>query len=104
MAHITYKQADGTATVVDVPVGCSVMRGAIDNGIGGILAECGGGAICATCHVYVEQSSAGPLPAMDELEDELLQATASPRLGGSRLSCQLPATEGLIILVPEKQL
>jgi 2Fe-2S ferredoxin len=109
MARITYKHSDGTATVVDVPVGRSVMRGAVDNGIEGILAECGGGAICATCHVYVdtEGSAAAALPAVDELEDELLQATASPRTACSRLSCQLPVTEavdGLVILVPETQL
>ncbi|WP_117210713.1 2Fe-2S iron-sulfur cluster-binding protein [Allorhizocola rhizosphaerae] len=104
MAHITYKQADGTATTVDVPVGCSVMRGAVDNGVDGILAECGGGAICATCHVYIDEASTAKLPPIDDLEDELLQVTASPRLPGSRLACQLPAMEGLVILVPEKQL
>jgi 2Fe-2S ferredoxin len=111
MARITYKHSDGTATVVDVPVGRSVMRGAVDNGIEGILAECGGGAICATCHVYVDSSAdsalINALPAVDELEDELLQATASPRTACSRLSCQLPVTEavdGLVILVPESQL
>mgnify|MGYP005990560715 CR=1 FL=1 len=34
----------------------SVMQGAADNMIDGILAECGGACRCATCHCYVDES------------------------------------------------
>ena len=51
MPQITYVHPNGTREVLDVPVGTSVMRGAILNGIDGIVAECGGEMMCATCHV-----------------------------------------------------
>ena len=42
MAKVTYIEYNGTEHVVDVPVGLSVMRGAIDNDVPGIDADCGG--------------------------------------------------------------
>ncbi|MCU1470923.1 MAG: thcC [Glaciihabitans sp.] len=107
MAVVTYRSSDGTTTVVDVPDGHSVMRGALVNGVEGIVGECGGGAMCATCHVYVEENSAVPLPPVSEIEDELLYTTVCPRRASSRLSCQLTACaaiDGLIVDVPERQL
>jgi len=106
MARITYRSSDGTVTVVDVPSGESVMRGALVNGVAGIIAECGGGAMCATCHVYVDEAPGVRLPPMSEIEDELLFTTACPRRPGSRLSCQIPVTDeidGLVADLPEEQ-
>ena len=54
MPKITYISHAGEAQTVDVPVGWTVMEGAVQNNIDGIVAECGGGCACATCHVYVE--------------------------------------------------
>jgi ferredoxin, 2Fe-2S len=106
VAKITYRDADGTSTVVDVAEGNSVMRGAVINGLKGIVGECGGGAMCATCHVYVEAGNRVPLPAVSGIEDELLFTTACPRRDTSRLSCQLPVTpaiDGLVVDLPERQ-
>lgn len=106
MPRIIFEQPDGTIAEVDVPVGQSVMRGAVVNDIDGILAECGGGAMCGTCHVYVEDTNGAVLPPIHGIEDELLHGTASPRLASSRLSCQLPTAEdfdGLFVRVPERQ-
>jgi ferredoxin, 2Fe-2S len=106
MAKITYIDADGSATVLDVAAGDSVMRGAVLNGVDGIVAQCGGGASCGTCHVYVDRQSTDALPAMHPVEDELLFGTASPRRDNSRLSCQLPVDDldGLVVHLPERQL
>ena len=41
---------------VEVPLGRSVMRGAVDNSISGIDADYGGECACATCHVYIDES------------------------------------------------
>ena len=54
MPKVTYVHPNGAREVLDVPLGTSVMRAAIINGIDGIVAECGGEMMCATCHVYVE--------------------------------------------------
>ena len=51
MPTIIYIEYNGTAHPVDVPVGRSVMQGAIDNNVPGIDADCGGECACATCPV-----------------------------------------------------
>ena len=43
MPKITYIEHNGKEHVVDVPVGQSVMEGAVKHGIPGIDADCGGG-------------------------------------------------------------
>ena len=54
MPDVTYIEFNGTAHRVDVPLGTSIMRGAVDNNVPGIDADCGGECACATCHVYVD--------------------------------------------------
>lgn len=106
MPKITYVAADAGERTVDVPVGTSVMRGAVSNGVPGIVAQCGGNAQCATCHVYVDPERYDGLPPMSEHEDAMLDTTACPRRETSRLSCQLKADadfEGLTVTTPERQ-
>lgn len=106
MPNVTYINHDGTKQNVDVLVGKRVMQAAISAGIEGIVAECGGQAMCATCHVYVDSSWADKFPPIEEEEDEMLEDTVSPRTEMSRLSCQLVVTEdldGLIVQLPEGQ-
>ena len=55
MPKITYINSTGESATIDVPVGWSVMEGAIQNDVAGIVAECGGGCACATCHVFVDK-------------------------------------------------
>jgi len=54
MPKVTYIEFNGTEHLVEVPVGLSVMRGAVNNAVPGIDADCGGECACATCHVYVD--------------------------------------------------
>jgi ferredoxin, 2Fe-2S len=106
MPKITYVHTDGAREELEVAEGTSVMQAATAHGIDGIVAECGGNCMCATCHVYVEPSQLALLPAMSEEEDALLDGTASDREANSRLSCQLsvtPAMEGLVVNLPERQ-
>jgi len=107
MPKIVYVDFDGTAHVTEVPNGKTLMLAAQANNIAGILGECGGQAMCATCHVYVDEEYLSLLPDMSEDEDEMLSATASERKENSRLACQLTATEeldGLVLQLPETQL
>ncbi len=106
MPKVTYVHPDGAREELEVAEGTSVMQAATSNGIDGIVAECGGNCMCATCHVYVESSQLVLLPAMSEEEDALLDGTASERRPNSRLSCQIsvtPALDGLLVNLPERQ-
>lgn len=105
MAKITYVEFNGTRHEIDVAPGSSVMQGAIENNVRGIIAECGGACSCATCHVYVDEPWATRLDSKREEEDMMLEAVCDPK-PSSRLSCQIKITEqldGLIVFMPEKQ-
>lgn len=106
MPNIIFVHPDGAREELEIAEGTSVMQGATAQGIDGIVAECGGNCMCATCHVYVEPSRLATLPAMSEEEDALLDGTASDRQPNSRLSCQLEVTQamdGLTLTLPERQ-
>nr|WP_067298321.1 2Fe-2S iron-sulfur cluster-binding protein [Marinobacterium profundum] len=103
MAKITYIEPDGQRQELVVPDGWSVMEGAIDKEIEGIVAQCGGGCSCATCHVYVVSGAVGE---PGEAELEMLELVAAERKPNSRLSCQLevgPQLEGLVVQIPDTQ-
>jgi len=87
-------------------VGDSAMQVAVTHGVTEIVAECGGNAMCATCHVYVDDEWLGRLPAMTPDEDALLDGAAAERLPNSRLSCQIkltPELDGLVLKLPDRQ-
>jgi ferredoxin, 2Fe-2S len=106
MPRVTYISQEEKTTTLDIDVGTSVMQAAVFNGVDGIVAECGGSCMCATCHVYVKEDQLSKLPEMELGEDAMLDGTASPRKPNSRLSCQLvmtPAMDGLVVTMPETQ-
>jgi 2Fe-2S ferredoxin len=105
MPHITYVEHDGQEHPVDIPVGDSIMEGAVNNGIPGIDADCGGVCSCATCHVYISKEWAPILAEKTEVEESMLEFASQVR-EESRLSCQLRVDErfeGLIVRMPEAQ-
>lgn len=95
MTQVTYTDSQGESRTVDATPGDSVMETAVRNGVAGIVAECGGSLSCATCHVFVDPTDLADLPAMEEMEDEMLWGAAEDRQDTSRLSCQLRVTDGL---------
>jgi ferredoxin, 2Fe-2S len=103
---IVYALSDGTEVTVDAAPGTSVMQAAIEAGVPGIVAECGGNAMCATCHVYVDPDDADRFGAVDEDEDDMLDCTATGRTERSRLGCQLVAPDDVDVVhvtVPGRQ-
>jgi 2Fe-2S ferredoxin len=106
MPAITFTQPSGATDTVDVEVGTSLMRAAVTNGVEGIVGECGGQAMCATCHVYVRPEFADALPAIGDDEEEMLDCTTAERTELSRLGCQIRAsaeTDGIVVDVPADQ-
>ncbi|MDP1911033.1 MAG: 2Fe-2S iron-sulfur cluster-binding protein, partial [Hyphomicrobium sp.] len=100
MLKINLIHPDGRHERIEASAGESAMMAATRHGIAAIVAECGGNAMCATCHVYVGDDWLGRLPAIGDEEDALLDGTAAERLANSRLSCQVriePELDGLVL-------
>ena len=105
MPKIIYQTRDGSRHEVEVETGYSVMEGAINNNIDGIVAECGGACACATCHSYIDEAWVDKLTAMDDMEDSMLDA-AFERKANSRLTCQIEVSDeldGLVVHVAENE-
>jgi 2Fe-2S ferredoxin len=102
----TYVSPQGGEVTLEVEEGTSVMRAAVLAGVQGIVGECGGQAMCATCHVYVRPEWSEQLPAISDNEEEMLESTAAERTERSRLSCQItaPAEDAVIVVdLPDRQ-
>ena len=106
MAHITYVEANGQSTTIDLADGWNLMQGATTNGIDGIIGECGGSCACATCHCYVDDLLARALPPPSQGELDMLENVVAERRPNSRLACQIKANaalEGGVVSLPERQ-
>ncbi|MFM9591759.1 2Fe-2S iron-sulfur cluster-binding protein [Streptomyces scabiei] len=106
MPTVIFQLSDGTERKVVAASGTVLMQAAVSGGVEGIVAECGGNASCATCHVYVDPAQAESAGPPNDVEDEMLDFTAAERRPTSRLSCQIrlsDALDGLVVHVPEEQ-
>jgi Ferredoxin len=105
MLQVTFIEHDGTAHLVSAPSERTLMQIALDNGVPGILGDCGGSCSCATCHAYVDARWTDKLPAISETETFMLEGVPDPR-ENSRLCCQIKmqvALDGIVVQLPEEQ-
>ncbi len=106
MARITYVAPDGKSrVVVEAEAPDTVMEAAMDNDVEGIVALCGGGCSCSTCHIYIDEAWVEKVGPSHQDEKYVLAAAIDVR-ANSRLGCQIPVTEaldGLIVHVPAEQ-
>ena len=106
MVKITYVHPDGTRDTVEGSEGDNVMYTAIANNIEGIVGECGGSMMCATCHCHVDDAWTETTGPRHEGEEDMLDCATSPMRDTSRLSCRIklsPALDGLVVHLPEDQ-
>jgi len=106
MGNITFVEHDGKQHVVDVEVGKSLMQIAMDNGVPGIDADCGGACACGTCHVIVDSKWMNATGSINADEIQMLEMTPE-KMPTSRLSCQIKVSEamdGLVVHLPEFQM
>jgi ferredoxin, 2Fe-2S len=106
MGSITFVEHNGERHSVDIEDGKSLMELAMNNGVPGVDADCGGECACGTCHVIVDPAWATKTGAASEDEAQMLDMTPE-RADTSRLSCQIPVSnemDGMIVRIPEFQM
>lgn len=95
MVKVTFIEQDGTKREIDAKAGDPLMYSAKDAEIDGIIAECGGSAMCATCHCYLVEAPNGPLPDPEGAEADTIEFMAHEPTERSRLTCQIEVTDAL---------
>ena len=103
MTVVTFIEFDGTEHQVDAEVGASIMETAMKHNVPGIDADCGGAAVCGTCHCFID---AGDLTAIEPQEESML-GLRPDREDSSRLGCQVRVTQDmgdLTVRLPEFQM
>jgi 2Fe-2S ferredoxin len=106
MPAVVFILPSGETRTIDVAPGTTLMTAAVKNGIDGIIGECGGVCMCATCHIYVRPEFFDKLPPPLDTEEAVLEVTNAERLPNSRLSCQIKMTDaldGLTVEIPPSQ-
>jgi 2Fe-2S ferredoxin len=105
MVKVVFIEHNGSQQEVEANAGSSVMQAAVNNGVPGIDADCGGSCSCATCHVYVDEQWLDKVGEVNPTEDAMLSLT-DDRKANSRLSCQIVLSDemdGLTVTTPEFQ-
>ena len=95
MVQVIFVEADGTRRAVAAREGVPLMYAARDAGVRGIIAECGGSAMCGTCHCHVVALPGDPLPAMRPDEADTIEFNTDDPREVSRLICQIMVTAAL---------
>jgi 2Fe-2S ferredoxin len=102
MIEIIFTEADGNKRTLSGEPGGTLLNAILGAGVKGIVAECGGGCSCGTCHVHVDPQWTGRLPAPADDEADML-SLAEDVTALSRLACQIrlaPELNGLSVAVP----
>ena len=105
MPKIVFIEPGGARREITAPVGITLMEAARQQGVQGVVAQCGGACACATCHVYIDPAWLARLGPREEMEECMLEIAWEPR-DNSRLSCQIHITaelDGLPVTVPQQQ-
>jgi ferredoxin, 2Fe-2S len=95
MVQVTFIEAGGNRREIDATEGAPLMISARNQGVRGIIAECGGSAMCATCHCYVVHAPEGALPPVKADEADTIEFNAHNPTEASRLICQITVTKAL---------
>lgn len=105
MPKVVFIEPGGGRREIVAPIGITLMEAARQNGVHGVVAQCGGACACATCHVYVDPEWLVKLEPLEDMEQGMLETAWEPR-SNSRLSCQIQITaelDGLRVTVPQQQ-
>ena len=105
MPQLTCINPNEQAIDVSFEPGETILQATYRAGVDGILAECGGGCSCATCHLILNANWDGTLEEPSVQEVDMLSFAIDPT-PYSRLACQVQLTgqhEGLTLAVAKRQ-
>jgi 2Fe-2S ferredoxin len=97
---------DGAEHDVSAQPDRSLLQIVDDARLDGLVAECGGSCVCATCHCIVHEDDLSRVAPPHDDENQMLDFTATDREPGSRLACQLKidaSHEGLRVRIAQRQ-
>ena len=102
MPTMNFIKPDGSANIISVGEGTTLMEAGRDNNMG-IEGTCGGSLSCATCHIIFSEGDYAKVggPSDDEMDMLDLAFGVTPT---SRLGCQIrmsDALDGLTVQVPD---
>ncbi len=106
MPRITLIEHNGDVHEIEAEEGKSLMLSAVEQGVPGIDADCGGAGACGTCHCFVDDAWQASTGEANYLEESML-GMRPDRAEGSRLSCQIDVSskmDGLVVRLPEYQM
>jgi 2Fe-2S ferredoxin len=106
VGNITFVEHSGEQHSVEIEEGKTLMEIAMNNGIPGVDADCGGECACGTCHVIVDPAWINKTGNTQGDEVQMLDMTPE-RAETSRLSCQITVTsdmDGMRVNIPEFQM
>jgi 2Fe-2S ferredoxin len=106
MLTLSITTPDGAEHDVPALPGRTLLQIAQDAGLDGLVAECGGSCVCATCHCLVHDDDLHRVTPPADDENQMLDFIATDRESGSRLACQLKIEaghDGLRVRIAERQ-
>jgi ferredoxin, 2Fe-2S len=106
MPIVKFIDLEGVEHQVEAKAGESVMKAATENMIPGIVADCGGSCVCATCHAYLDEAWIDHVPPPESLEIDMLTCV-NDRRPNSRLTCQIKLSDqmnGIVVQVAQNEI
>ena len=95
MVKVIFIESNGNRREVDAREGEPLMYAARSEGVAGIIAECGGSAMCATCHCYGVEAREEALGPIGPMEADTIEFLANEPRENSRLPCQIKVSSAL---------
>lgn len=78
MPRVVFIDDQSGEYAVDAQDGQSLMEVATQNGVPGIVAECGGSCVCATCRIEIEEAWVKIVGEANPDENDLCRVPANP--------------------------
>lgn len=106
MPIVIFVEHNGSRHELDLPVGLTLMDGAVRQSLSGMTGECSGSMACGTCHCFIDEAWISKTGTASQLEQDLLEHSPVSATPASRLGCQVTVTnelDGLVIHLPASQ-